>query len=123
MSNARLPERPSLEYLKKLAKDRLEELRLADPRAKLSTALLHVAREHGFSSWRALKEEVERRRAKTAGRFFEAAANGDLDTLRMLLAGDRDLVRAEDPSRPHHRWIALHTASERGQLAAVRLLL
>jgi hypothetical protein len=31
MLNAKLPERPSLEYLKKLAKDRLQELRRTDP--------------------------------------------------------------------------------------------
>ena len=31
MSNSKLPERASLEYLKKLAKDRLQELRRADP--------------------------------------------------------------------------------------------
>jgi hypothetical protein len=38
MSNSKLPERASLEYLKKLAKDRLRDLRRADPRAKLATA-------------------------------------------------------------------------------------
>ena len=51
MSNSKLPERASLEYLKKLAKERLQELRRGDPRAKLAAALLDVAREHGFSSW------------------------------------------------------------------------
>ena len=59
----KLPDRASLEYLKKLAKDRLQELRRSDPRAKLATALLAVAREHGFSSWRALKAEIERRQS------------------------------------------------------------
>ena len=48
MSNSRLPERASLEYLRKLAKDRLRELRSADPRVKLATALLAVARDYGF---------------------------------------------------------------------------
>jgi ankyrin repeat protein/catechol 2,3-dioxygenase-like lactoylglutathione lyase family enzyme len=118
MSNAQLPERASLEYLKKLAKDRLKELRLVDPRAKLSTALLNVAREYGFSSWRALKEEVEQRQAENVARFFEAASNGDVETLRALLADDRSLVRAENRGRK-----ALHAASERGQVAAVRYLL
>src|SRR5688572_17467371 len=33
MSNSQLPERASLEYLKKLAKERLQALRRADPRA------------------------------------------------------------------------------------------
>src|SRR5581483_1778859 len=60
----KLPERPSLEYLRKLAKNRLVELRRSDPGAKLATALLHVAREHGFPSWRALKSQLEGRRAR-----------------------------------------------------------
>lgn len=55
MSNAKLPERPSLEYLKKRAKSRLQELRREDPEAQLAAAQLKVAREYGFPSWRALK--------------------------------------------------------------------
>ena len=42
MSNAKLPERASIEYLKKLAKDRLRELRRADPRLTLSLAYATV---------------------------------------------------------------------------------
>jgi hypothetical protein len=37
MRGSKLPDRASLEYLKKLAKDRLQELRRADPRAKLAS--------------------------------------------------------------------------------------
>jgi len=65
MSASKLPERPSLAFLRKLAKDRLEKLRQSEPEAKLADALLEVAREHGFSSWRALKAELEQRQAKT----------------------------------------------------------
>jgi len=50
MSASKLPERPSLAFLRKLAKDRLEKLRQSEPEAKLADALLEVAREHGFSS-------------------------------------------------------------------------
>ena len=88
MSNSKLPERASLEYLKKLAKDRLQELRLADPRARLATALLAVAREHGFSSWRALKAEVEQRKTRNVSLFFEACDKGDVEALGGLLAND-----------------------------------
>ena len=63
MSQGTLPPRASLEYLKKLAKERLRALRERDPGAKLATAQLAVAREHGFASWRALVAEVGRRRA------------------------------------------------------------
>lgn len=47
-----LPDRPGLEYLKKLAKDRLPELRRTDARARLADAQLAVAREQGFTSKR-----------------------------------------------------------------------
>jgi len=43
MSSSRFPERPSLEYLKKLAKDRLRELRLNDPQAKLAAKRSRVS--------------------------------------------------------------------------------
>ncbi|WP_348260773.1 VOC family protein [Telmatobacter sp. DSM 110680] len=59
MANSNLPERPSLEHLKKLAKTRLQQLRVSDPDAQLATALLHVAREQGYPSWRALKARVD----------------------------------------------------------------
>src|SRR2546423_1493275 len=66
MSNSKLPEHPSLEYLKKLAKERLQELRRADPRAKLAAALLAVARDHGFPRWRAPQAGDQRRPAAEA---------------------------------------------------------
>ncbi len=123
MSNSQLPERASLEYLKKLAKDRLQELRRSDPRAKLATALLAVARDHGFSSWRALKAELDQRHTTNVARFFEACAKGDVDVLRGLLAHDPSLVRIGNPNAPHHNWTGLHAAAQSGRVDAVRLLL
>ena len=123
MSTPQLPQRASLEYLKKLAKDRLRDLRRSDPGAKLAAALLAVAREHGFASWRALKAELDRRRHLEAGRFFEACANGDVDALRELLAADRPLARAASPAAPHPGWTGLHAAARAGHPDAVRLLL
>jgi ankyrin repeat protein len=123
MSDSKLPERPSLEYLKKLAKDRLHELRRSDPRAQLAAALLAVARDHGFPSWRALKAEVDRRQTDTAARFVEACAEGNTEALRHLLAEDPHLIRATDPNAHHPGWTGLHAASRHGRTAAVRLLL
>src|SRR5262249_11384280 len=123
MSSSKLPERASLEYLKKLAKDRLRELRQADPAAKLATAQRAVARDHGFSSWRALKAEVERRQARSTAAFFEACARGDVETLRGLLAAEPGLVRASNGSAPHAGWTGLHEAAKGGHADAVRLLL
>src|SRR5262245_58045397 len=122
MSNS-LPERPSLEYLKKLAKDRLRQLRLKDPKAKLAVAQLSVSREHNFSSWRALKTEIERRQSGTTRIFFEACANGSVDVLRRLLGDDPTLIHAADPAAPHGGLTGLHVAAMHGHLDAVRLLL
>jgi len=123
MSNGHLPDRASLEYLKKLAKDRLREMRRSDPRAQLAAALLSVARDHGFPSWRALKAEVERRQADAAARFFEACRQGDVDRARELLAGDPALVRADMPDAHNSGWRALHEAARHGRTLVVRLLL
>ncbi len=95
MSSSNLPERASLEYLKKLAKERLRELRDRDPDARLATAQLDVAREHGFSSWRALKAEVDRRRADTVQTFLTACSTGDVETMRKLLDRDSGLAREQ----------------------------
>lgn len=54
-----LPERPSLEHLRKEAKRRLGELRDCDPTAQLADAQCHVAREYGFESWRQLKAHID----------------------------------------------------------------
>ncbi len=118
MPNAELPERASFEYLKKLAKDRLIELRQNDPHAKLATALLAVARDHGFSSWRALKAEIEHRQTDNTAVFFDACGKGDVEKLRGLLAKDGSLVHAR-----HHGWTGMHEAAKRGHLDSVRLLL
>jgi len=123
MSNSKLPERASLEYLKKLAKDRLEELRRNDPRAKLATALLAVARDHGFSSWRALKTEIEQRQSKNVALYFEACAKGDVEGLRVFLVNDPSLVRASNPEAHHRGWTGLHAAAKGGHVNAVQLLL
>jgi ankyrin repeat protein len=123
MPNSQLPERASLEYLKNLAKERLHELRLADPRAKLAAALLAVARDHGFSSWRSLKAEIEQRQSKLVADFFDALASGDIEVLQRWLADDPNLVRAIDPKAHHRGWTALHSAAKAGQVEVVRLLL
>src|SRR5262245_49123745 len=111
MSKSQLPDRASLEYLKKLAKERLRELRRRDPHTKLATALLDVARKYGFSSWRALKAELEQRQTPITNLFFDACANGDLHSLRTLLANDPGLVRAGRPNARYQGWSGLHSAA------------
>jgi ankyrin repeat protein/catechol 2,3-dioxygenase-like lactoylglutathione lyase family enzyme len=120
MSNSKLPDHPSLEYLKKLAKDRLAELRRRDPKTKLATALLDVAREHGFPSWRALKAEIGRRQAETVKEFFEACASGDIAKLRRMLADQPDLVREREHG---DNTTTLHWAVAKADVDVARALL
>ena len=95
MSHARLPDRPSLEYLKRQAGNRLQDLRRTDARAKLSDALLSVAREYGFSSWRALKAEIERRQHAGTADFFSACRRGDrAEVARLLDISESNLNQA-----------------------------
>jgi ankyrin repeat protein len=123
MAHSQLPERASLEYLKKVARDRLAEMRRADPGAKLAAALLDVARDHGFPSWRALKKEVERRREHAASRFFDACRAGDADAVRELLTDEPALARMVDPKGQYPGWTGLHYAARDGRLDVARLLL
>jgi ankyrin repeat protein/catechol 2,3-dioxygenase-like lactoylglutathione lyase family enzyme len=116
MSMHELPERASLEFLKKRAKERLTELRRADPSAQLAAAQLAVARDYGFASWRALKAEIDNRRAPTIAAFFAACDAGDLDALRALLASEPSLAREHVQGTT-----GLHRALK--HVDAVRLLL
>jgi catechol 2,3-dioxygenase-like lactoylglutathione lyase family enzyme len=57
-STSPLPARPSLDQLRKLAKERLVEMRATKPETKLAHAQLSIAREHGFDSWPNLVDHV-----------------------------------------------------------------
>jgi ankyrin repeat protein len=112
-----LPERASYEYLKKLAKERLAFLRTRNPSAKLAEAQLATAREYGFSSWRALKADMDLRRAPNVAEFMRACAAGEVETLRELLQRDPSLARERLPGGT----TALHAAGLHPD--AVRLLI
>ncbi len=151
MSTRNLPERASLAYLKKLAKERLAARRTTDPAAKLADTQLAIAREYGFSSWRELKAEIDRRRAPTVAEFLRACTEGDVGALRELLKNDPGLVdeRIAAGSTGLHQAVrhpdalrlliehgadpnvrddgdnasALHLAAAHGNLESVRILL
>src|SRR5260370_8178901 len=95
-----LPDRPSLEFLKKLAKDWLLEMRRANPAARLADAQLAVAREHDFPSWRALRAELHRRLAAAEPdpvvQLFAAIRRGDAGIVDGLLAAHPALANARD---------------------------
>jgi len=113
-----LPDSPSLEWLRKQAKRRLRELQATDPAAKLTAAQFALAKEHGFTSWRALKAHVES--LTIEGRAFELARAGDTGALRAMLDENPSLLHARE--KPY-AWTLLHAAAQKGQLGVVDLLL
>lgn len=89
---SRLPARPSLEQLRKQAKERLDALRAAEPAATLADAQYALAREYGFESWPRLVHHVEA--VQSSGRLeqFERLArdilagyHGDTEALQRLI--------------------------------------
>jgi hypothetical protein len=64
---SRLPARPSLEHLRKQAKERLADLRTANPETTLAKAQFQLAREYGFDSWPRLVHHVEARQSSPHG--------------------------------------------------------
>ena len=96
-----LPARPSLEHLKKQAKELLHSVQAQDPTAaerfrslgivpadaKLADAQHVIAREYGFSSWTTLKEHVESLEAEENPRkaLIAAAQADDVAKARALL--------------------------------------
>src|SRR5262245_59473925 len=94
-----LPARPNLAYLRKLAKDRLADLRALDGQAKLYAAQLAVAREHGFASWRRLKTHVDHVAAASpefVGQLMQAINQGKAPVVRRMIRAHKSLIRSAD---------------------------
>jgi ankyrin repeat protein len=117
-SGRSLPDAPNLDWLRKQAKRRLKELRQENPAARLADAQFALAKELGFSSWRALKTHVDS--LTVEGRLFDAARAGDVGRLRGLLDEDPEKLYAR---MPPYGWTLLHVAAHNGQAAVVDLLL
>src|SRR5260221_6928975 len=113
-----LPDAPNLDWLRKQAKRHLDELRQAQPEAKLADAQFGLAQQYGFSSWRALKAHVDS--LTVDGQLFAAARSGDVAKLATLLDAqpDRQLPR----EKPYDHTL-LHAAAQRGRTAVVEFLL
>src|SRR5712671_2900398 len=113
-----LPDAPNLDWLRKQAKRTLSELRKTDSRAKLADAQFELAKQYGFSSWRALKTHIDG--LTVEGRLFDLAKNGDARELAALL--DAHPGKLEARNKPYEHTL-LHVAAFAGQLANVDLLL
>ena len=113
-----LPDKPDLEWLRKQAKRRLGELQVENPSAQLADAQFELARQYGFTSWRALKAHIDS--LTVEGQLFDAARSGDTAALASLLDAHPDKLKVRD--KPYE-WTLLHAAAHNGRLAAVDLLL
>jgi uncharacterized protein len=101
-----LPARPSLEFLKKTAKQRVGALRRQGKTISLADAQLTQARKYGFPSWRKLKAHIELlERARSA---VEAVSSGDTKTLKRLLRQDPALAN----TRVDDQRTLLHVATD-----------
>src|SRR5262245_45624437 len=134
MTPSQLPDRPNLEQLKKQAKTLLHAAEAQDPAAlgrfsvlpalsgkpiaeiaayglALHDAQSVIAREHGFTSWNAMREEVEARTLSfevALDEFIRSATGGAIGRAERLLALHPRIASA-----------SLHTALVLGDAAAV----
>jgi ankyrin repeat protein len=113
-----LPDDPNLTWLRKQAKTRLSELRRDKPDARLADAQFEIAKEYGFSSWRALKAHVDS--LTLDGQIIEAARKGDAESLARLLEEHPDKLELKVP--PYDASL-LFPAAQSGNVNAVTLLL
>jgi ankyrin repeat protein len=114
----KLPDRPNLTWLRKQAKTRLSELRRRNPDAKLAEAQFEIAKQYGFSSWRALKEHLDS--LTLDGQIIETARKGHAERLARLLDEHPDKLELKVP--PYEASL-LFPAAQSGDINAVELLL
>ena len=129
-----LPRQPSLEQLRKQAKDLLTGYRAGDPAAvaevhrferqpdpaafALHDAQRVLARAHGYQSWAKLKAFVD---GASVARLAEAVKAGDVVQARALLDTRPELASMDMAGDDEHQ--ALHYAVLRRDAAMVRLLM
>jgi len=130
----RLPQQPSLEQLKKQAKELLERFRVGEVAAvaevcqferspdpahfALNDAQRVLARAYGFESWPKLKAFVD---GATIARFSDAVKTGDMTQVRSMLASRPELVGMDRAGNDEHR--GLHYAVLSRNAPMVKLLM
>jgi ankyrin repeat protein len=129
-----LPKQPSLEQLRKQAKDLLGQYRAGDPAAvaevekferrpdpstfALNDAQRVLARAYGYESWPKLKAFVD---GANVARLAEAVQAGDAARVRVLLSARPELITMDMAGNDEHR--VLHYAVLRRDVAMVKLLM
>jgi hypothetical protein len=130
----RLPQQPSLEQLKKQAKELLEQFRASEFTAVaevrqfernagpsqlvLNDAQRVLARAYGFESWSKLKAFVD---GVTIACFADAVKAGDIAQVRSMLASRPELVSMDRAGNDEHR--GLHYAVLSRNAPMVKLLM
>ena len=112
-----LPVRPDLNWYKKSAKKRLDQLRVHRPETRLAEAQLDVAREHGFSSWRRLKDRIDQ--LTHLPKLFDAIRHDDRARIGSLVQGNPRLVRLAGSEGQ----TAIHVAAECDNPGVIEFLL
>lgn len=108
-----LPDRPSIEFLRKEAKDLLAALRETTPDASLADAQRALAAEYGLRDWPGLKAEVERRAAAAPaapGGLAEALAEAfglGTVTAKPRPVAFTSMGRCWDLTTDRGRWLAV----------------
>lgn len=100
-----LPDPPNLEFLRKQAKERLREMKLRDPRARLADAQHAIARQYGFLNWARLKASVTSAgttpdsvpQRQTAGTFARFTTRAKQATFHSRVEAGRLGHKAIDP--------------------------
>lgn len=107
-----LPDSPSVDFLRKEAKDLLAALRESSPEASLADAQRALAAEYGVRDWIALKPDVERRAAEAM-----VAPDGFADALATVFDLGRAVSTAPVSFTPMGRCWSITT--DRGRWLAV----
>lgn len=116
-----LPERPSLEYLKKQAKELLREIRPG----KLADAQRALAQEYGFANWAKLKTHVQSLNFTPAEALQQAVCDMDAGRTQELLEKYPQLRAKIDEPLPTYGFgqHALFAAVQRSDRATIDVLL
>ena len=92
LMSKQIPDSANLEWLRKAAKQLHKSWLAQGKTAKLADAQFFMAREYGFSSWRAMKADIEARQPNTVGipagkanDFLRHAGEGDIAAVRSML--------------------------------------
>jgi hypothetical protein len=121
MMSRQLPEKPSLEFLKKQAKELLRSM----PQSKLADAQRQLANEYGFPSWAKLKSHVESLRLSPFELLKAAVCDSDAARVREILNRHPELSAKIDEPLPDYGFgqHALFAAVQRSDRATIDVLL